>query len=497
MNPKQPFGYSGSKTNPAVGGAATSAGYTQNGKDYTSVPPPLKENVYGGGAATKSGGYSSSDPASPYYTPRSPVSSLSTSQGKNIITDLQKGHATDMERLSVEASNRQVNTDNFKKSVEASDRRNGGLSAEEVSSLGGDLSTYTHNPTSGLYVPNSASSQPVDDTQSIQKEIDTTFSKQEGLVDASSSALMNSIKQSYQKLTDKQKATNTATDRNIQSYGARSGVARYTPGQFSNIESAALKEEISKLDKIATTQNAKLASAEQALASKKYTLFAQERNDIAKLRTERMKSLDKIQTAIQKKQDIADKAQIKASREGAIAGIISQGITDPAKILESVNYDANGNLVGDVSLKEITDTLKGLSPTNNLKDLDTSTRTFFGLKGMGELPPEISNLPEDQQLMAWLNKNKKTTTQKGATGPKITFKEAKDNGFPISTVGMTEQEVVQNLNDTQPPKWFLEMLKNETGSAVPSSVNTIWDKWRKPLLTGKAAASTSSSGRSI
>ncbi len=490
---KKIFGYSGSQSKSGVGGAMTSGGITQTGRDFIYEAPPLAED-HTGGVFTRDGRIVSSDPASSYYPIRSSVSSLSTTQGKEEVQNLEKDHTRDLERLSVEQNNRATNQDNFKKSAEADDRRNGGLSAEEIASLGANLGDYKHNEASGLYVPNTAGDKPVDDTQSLQNDIDSTFSKQEGLIDASSAALMNSIKQSYQKLTAKAKETNQSNNRGVQSYGARSGVARYTPGQFSKIEAAELKGEISKLDKLATEQNAKLAKAEQALSDKKYTLFAQQRNEITKLRNERMKSLEKIQTAIHKKQDEADKAQIKASREGAIAGVISQGITDPTQILGLINYDEKGNLIGDFSIKEITDTLKGLSPNGTLKDLDLNTRTFFTLKGMGELPPDIEALPEEQQLTAWLDRRK---TEKTTADAKITFSEAKAQGLPVSTVGLSRKQVVDSLYNMEVPTWFKEKLKLEAGS-VPLApvVNQIWDEFRKTAAGVKKPTSTTS-GRSI
>lgn len=57
------------------------------------------------------------------------------------------------------------------------------------------------------------------------------------------------------------------------------------------------------------------------------------------------------------------KATAETSRQGAIAGLIRQGITDPLQILDQINYDESGNLVGDVTLAEINDVIKGTTRT--------------------------------------------------------------------------------------------------------------------------------------
>jgi hypothetical protein len=56
----------------------------------------------------------------------------------------------------------------------------------------------------------------------------------------------------------------------------------------------------------------------------------------------------------QKQQQMqAKEPQIKSAREAAIADIINQGLDDPTKIQELINYDNEGNQIGDITLEEI------------------------------------------------------------------------------------------------------------------------------------------------
>lgn len=45
--------------------------------------------------------------------------------------------------------------------------------------------------------------------------------------------------------------------------------------------------------------------------------------------------------------------QFVASRQGAVANVVAQGITDPLQIFQLINFDEQGNQVGDITLDEI------------------------------------------------------------------------------------------------------------------------------------------------
>lgn len=61
--------------------------------------------------------------------------------------------------------------------------------------------------------------------------------------------------------------------------------------------------------------------------------------------------------------DTADvRAKEQAStREGAIVGLMKQGVNDPKEIYDLINYDDSGKKIGDISLKEINDVIAGVT----------------------------------------------------------------------------------------------------------------------------------------
>lgn len=83
---------------------------------------------------------------------------------------------------------------------------------------------------------------------------------------------------------------------------------------------------------------------------------------------------------------------------------------------------------------------------------------------------------------------KKTTTP---TGSKITLDQAQKNGFPLSVVGMSQQEVAQSFSETKPPAWFVDKLNNEKSqNVIPSVVNDTWQTYRQKFLNSSSAGVT-------
>jgi hypothetical protein len=170
--------------------------------------------------------------------------------------------------------------------------------------------------------------------------------------------------------------------------------------------------------------------------------------------------------------------------------LLSQGITDPSQMLNYLNFDEAGNQTGDFTADEIAKTLKAISPGDDLSKLSGTTRDFFILKGTGQLPSNISSLPEDQQMMAYLSMQKKSTasTAAGASKNKITLSEAKSKGLPLSTVGMSEEDIADSFQDSEPPYWFIEKLNSEKGMTVlPEIAKQTWEAYRSAFVNSPAA----------
>jgi hypothetical protein len=432
---------------------------------------------------------------SPYSEPKmpvSPVSVISTEAAKDNLSVLEKDHNQDLERLSVTEKNAKINKEATQKKAEVGDRTRGGLSVDEITALGGDVSQYTVSPISGLYMPKTAAN-PVDEFQKDQEEIDKIYEQQVGLVDQSTQAVLDSIKNKYGELAKEQRAANEAAARSAQSFNIRSGISRYTGGTASSIQNSVVSSGIRNLSKLASDEFSLIMQAESARSDKKYQLFAEKRSELKAIRDEKKKTLVELQKEIQKKTDEARKQLIQSSRDDAIAGLLNQGITDPSLVLNYLNFDEKGNRIGDFTAKEVETTLKSLAPESNIDKLSGSTRDFFILKGMNQLPANILGLPENQQLFAYLEAQKKASTVPGSgSSNKLTLAEAKSLGLPLATVGMSEDDILASLYSPEPPAWFREKVSNEMRMSPTQEVLAeAWEEFRQEKLEEDKTEETS------
>ena len=198
------------------------------------------------------------------------------------------------------------------------------------------------------------------DKDSLSQQLGSYFQS-----DASLQPMLDAIGAQWDARIKDMERVNNSRVGNLQTLGNRTG-SQYTGGNAGGVFGGIISEEerqgvtrIGELNaqKLAAIQAAKQAqrdnnwkvySAQTALAQTKYDDSVKELDKLTAIQTEANKKL-------QEKADKAKEAEIRASRDGTITGLIEQGITDPSKILQTLNYDEQGNLTGDFTFKEIND----------------------------------------------------------------------------------------------------------------------------------------------
>lgn len=443
------------------------------------------------------------DRTSPYYRnpdtvavpvtqptpPASPASVISTDQGKAILTPVIENHQNDIKQIAAVQATPAIDTSTAAKAAATvTGKQNGGVSADELGVLGGNITDYTYDTNAGLYMPKGTTSGTPADAD--EQSINTAFDAQKGLIDSSTQNVLDSIKNLYAQRNQAQSQANTNALESFKNFGVRTGAARYTTGAYKGMLSSVENAGLQRLTDIAAEESGKIAEAEQARQNKEYDLFVTKRNEVTELRKEKAATISKLQdAAIAENKKIRDN-QIRSSRDNAIAGLVSQGVTDPNQILGYLNRDDKGNVTGDFTAKEIADTLKSIAPNDDLDKLSGATRDFFILKGHGQLPASITSLPEDQQMFAYLAQEKRASSTD--SGNKITLTEAQSNGLPLSVVGMSEQDIVDSLQSSTVPHWFNEKLEKELldqntllkGQHVtPETASKAWEEYRQASST--------------
>ncbi len=397
-----------------------------------------------------------------------PVSVLSSNAGKDALTSAQDQHAEDMARTNANGSSTQT---------KSKDKKNSGVTTytyDEIKNLGIDMNNVDYDPETTSFRMKSESeiqtpemlekNEILKQSKKDMDEISSIFDKQMRMMDSATAAVIESLHGTYAQRAKEQAEMNKRQLAETNTFGIRTGGSRYAGEVNQGILNAEERAGMERLDKIAAAQAAAVAQAQQALADKKYSIFVDKRNEVSKLKKEAQDRIIKLQEAAQKKKEADTKAKIQASRDSAIAGILKQGVTDPVKILDFLNYKEDGTPTGgDFTAKEVADTVKSLAPEGNIKSLSGETRNYFILKDIpGALPKSITSLPEDQQLTAYL-KLQKTMAKAASTTKSPNPKPTDPSKAPTTVISKMTQ--------------FLSSIMGEDNYIDPHEYQNQYNSW--------------------
>lgn len=187
------------------------------------------------------------------------------------------------------------------------------------------------------------------------------------------------------------------------------GASRYAPLAASSTMTAQVSYGLKKIQDLDNQENEAIAKANQAqqdgdmkLMSDAFTMAEGVRKE---KQTEATKIADQLRTANQKLRE----QNLQSSRDSAIADLVSQGISDPAQVLNYLNYHEDGTKVGDFTADEVSKVLKALTVDGDQASLPADLKAFDYLRDHGMLPDNIANLDPKEQYFGYL------TALKGAS----------------------------------------------------------------------------------
>jgi hypothetical protein len=217
----------------------------------------------------------------------------------------------------------------------------------------------------------------------------------------SAQAQINSLTGSWQQRRDMLQQSNKANEADWTQQFIRSGQAEYSPGMSSDLLTAKEVEGMQKVKELDDAYNAQVNSINAAVESGNFRDAAQLSSDLSRIEDEALTAIqNNAAEAASVNKQIQDKA-IATSRDTAIASLMTQGLTDPTKILDVLNK--NGY---NVTAEDVAGTLKNLTVSGNAKDLSSDMATFQYIRDNIGLPKEIAALPPEQQYFAYLAKLK-------------------------------------------------------------------------------------------
>lgn len=158
------------------------------------------------------------------------------------------------------------------------------------------------------------------------------------------------------------------------------GSSRYA-GSASGIMAGYQRADIMELAELDAKEMSAISEAKAAQSEKNYNLASKKLDYVETLRKEKVTKATEIAKAIAEENKKTREAQIKMTREAAIADMFQQGITDPAEMLGLIAEQG-----GDITLKEINDTLKIIDPDANLAGASSDYKTYKMMQKAGEIP---------------------------------------------------------------------------------------------------------------
>lgn len=209
-------------------------------------------------------------------------------------------------------------------------------------------------------------------------------------LDASTKRTIDNIEQQFNVRKQQLAEINRRQEEGVKQSLNIGGSSRYaqvsSQGVVSTQETAGLMA-ISELD---AQEKDLINQAKAAQDSGNFQLLEKQLNMAESKRQEKQKAAADLSQKIAEQNKKIKDQMIQASRDGAVSDLISQGVTDPSQLLNVLNYDEKGNMIGDFTAEEIGKTIKNLAPTKDVQDLGTDGNMLKFAKDQGWLPKDAT-----------------------------------------------------------------------------------------------------------
>lgn len=198
-------------------------------------------------------------------------------------------------------------------------------------------------------------------------------------LDTSTLTQVNSIEKQYTALQGLQADANARADSARTTLNANAGTARFAPLDAAGTALAQTSYGLQQIQKLDADEDSAIATVKKAQSDGDYQLMESALTQVNSIRTAKTAAAQKLSDTLSAANDAALKQKAQATQDSAIAGLVSQGTTNPADILKAMN-DAGYN----VSATDVAASLKALTPTSTATDTYKFTTANVGsLLGAG------------------------------------------------------------------------------------------------------------------
>lgn len=212
-------------------------------------------------------------------------------------------------------------------------------------------------------------------------------------VDEQTGQMLDAISEQFNVRRQQQENANKGAENTRSRALLLSGASRYAPLTAIGLNHAQESYGLSQIADLDAQERMEIAKAKQYQMNKQYDLMDKALTNAETRRKEKQAEATKLADKLAEENKKVRDAEIRASRDSAIADLVQQGITDPATVLDMLNYDDKGTLIGDFTAKEVNDTLKGfndaMKESATEKGFKLTPSDYTTLLGSGLSMPDI------------------------------------------------------------------------------------------------------------
>ena len=228
------------------------------------------------------------------------------------------------------------------------------------------------------YLPSGASSSKISDFQGIQGAVtqandalglegDWAMTQMRSIISGSDAFLadqISNIMADYQGRKSELEKANASTLGSLATTGYRYGTARYAPELNKSLLGVEERAGIQKLSDLAAQTQGLIIQAKSAAQTGKFEMLSKYMGEIDKKRTEQATAAKELATKKAAVDKLRNDRLHQVSVDNSINGLLLQGVTDPKQILDFLNYDDKGNLIGDVTADEVKKAIDNLTTSD-------------------------------------------------------------------------------------------------------------------------------------
>ncbi len=253
----------------------------------------------------------------------------------------------------------------------------------EFDKIKSEVNVLSANDNETGLTPEESKALGIDALDSDAKMIDDSYNAYMSQVDARTNDTINQIKSIKQSEIADTREANANIKKAYENFGIRSGLKRYAGESTQAVMNKVEMEGLDRISKINNEEATLINQASTAREDKQFSIFQNKMTELKNIRKEKEAVLSKVRETAIANQKKARESVIQSSRDLAVAGLVGQGITDPVQMIDYLNYDQNGNQIGDFTAEEIKKTLDNLIPGKNTKDLGADAQMYEWAKQNG------------------------------------------------------------------------------------------------------------------